>query len=47
MKKKVPYPCDFSFGCVDIDKKENKTIRIEKLVNSTLGYFTKDYIKIQ
>ena len=26
MKKKVPYPCDFSFGCVDIDKKENKTI---------------------
>ena len=28
-------------------KKETKTKRIEKIVNSTLGYFTKDDIKIQ
>lgn len=26
MKKKVPYPCDFSFGCVDVVKNEGKTI---------------------
>lgn len=26
MKKKVPYPCDFSFGCVDIDKKKTKQL---------------------
>lgn len=26
MKNKVPFPCDFSFGCVDIIKTKNKTI---------------------
>lgn len=26
MKAKTPYPCDFSFGCVDVEKKENNSI---------------------
>lgn len=32
---------------ITIDKKETKTKRIEKVINSTLGYFTKDDIKLQ
>ncbi len=29
------------------DKKETKTRRIEKVINSTLGYFTKDDVRNQ
>ena len=32
---------------LNVAKKETKTKRIEKIVNSTLGYFTKDDIKMQ
>ena len=32
---------------VSSNKKETKTSRIEKVINSTLGYFTKDDIKAQ
>ena len=30
-----------------VNKKETKTRRIEKIINSTLGYFTKDDIRNQ
>ena len=30
-----------------VEKKETKTRRIEKVINSTLGYFTKDDIRSQ
>ena len=32
---------------LNVIKKETKTKRIEKIVNSTLGYFTKDDIRLQ